>query len=87
MQRIDTLSAVSGGSIIAAYYVIEMEKRLRRSAVDRNNSANVARERLKIFDSIAKCFCKALDKNLRSRVMLFGPFCHPWLFARSFLPR
>ena len=29
MKYVHTISAVSGGSIIAAYYVIEMEKRLR----------------------------------------------------------
>ena len=85
MRRIDTISAVSGGSIIAAYYVIEMEKRLRRSGVDRKDVTAVAKERLTIFKDIAECFCRVLDKNIRSRAMVFGPFYHPLLFLRSLL--
>ena len=86
MRKIDTISAVSGGSIIAAYYVIEMEKRLRRSGVDRHDHSAVADERLRIFNEIAECFFKALDSNIRSRAIVFGPFYHPLLFVRSLLP-
>ena len=86
MRRIDTISAVSGGSIIAAYYVIEMQKRLRVRGVDRRNPSQLAKERLTIYEDIAGCFCNALDQNLRSRAIVFGPFYHPLLWLKSLLP-
>ena len=86
MRRVDTISAVSGGSIIAAYYVIEMEKRLRRDGVCRGNASEVAKARLSIFKEIAECFCDALDKNMRSRAFVFSPFYHPILFLKSLWP-
>ena len=87
MKYVHTISAVSGGSIIAAYYVIEMEKRLRqRRAELRGNPERIDEVRLQIFEEIADCFSQALDHNLRSRALVFGPFYHPVLFIKSWWP-
>ena len=87
MKYVHTISAVSGGSIIAAYYVIEMEKRLRqRRAELRENPERIDEVRLQIFEEIADCFSQALDHNLRSRALVFGPFYHPVLFIKSWWP-
>ena len=87
MKYVHTISAVSGGSIIAAYYVIEMEKHLRqRRAELRGNPERIDEVRLQIFEEIADCFSQALDHNLRSRALVFGPFYHPVLFIKSCWP-
>ena len=86
MKHIDTISAVSGGSILATYYVIEMEKRLRRHGANLRNQSDIAETRLKIFEEIAECFYRALDQNIRSRATLFSPFYHPILWLRSWWP-
>ena len=87
MKYVHTISAVSGGSIIAAYYVIEMEKRLRQ----RRKELGEQPERLdgirrQIFEEIATSFFKALDHNLRSRALVFSPFYHPILWIKSWWP-
>lgn len=87
MKYVHTISAVSGGSIIAAYYVIEMEKRLRRCRKDLAKKPDqLDKFRLEIFEEIAKCFFQALGHNLRSRAMVFSPFYHPILFIKSLWP-
>ena len=87
MKHIHTISAVSGGSIIAAYYVIEMEKRLRRRREQLTGDLDGLDEiRLEIFEEIADCFFQALDHNLRSRATVFSPFYHPLLFMKSWWP-
>ena len=87
MKHVNTISGVSGGAIIAAYYVIEMEKRLCQHQEELKKCPNKLDEvRLRIFEEIAGDFFKALDLNLRSRAMLFGPFYHPWLFIKSLWP-
>ena len=87
MKYVHTISAVSGGSIIAAYYVIEMEKRLRQRREELKKCPNKLDEvRLQIFEEIADCFFQALNHNLRSRAMVFGPFYHPILFLKSLWP-
>ena len=87
MKYIDSISAVSGGSIIAAYYVIEMEKRLRRRREELADKPDRIDEvQLQIFEEIADCFFQALDHNLRSRAMVFGVFYHPILFIKSWWP-
>ena len=86
MKRVHTISAVSGGSIIAAYYVVEMEKRLRRRRDEVKNSQKLDDVRLEIFKQIADCFFKALDHNLRSRALVFSPFYHPILWFKSLWP-
>ncbi len=87
MKYVHTISAVSGGSIIAAYYVIEMEKRLRQRREELKKCPNkLDKVRLQIFEEIADCFFQALNHNLRSRAMVFGPFYHPILFLKSLWP-
>ena len=87
MKYVHTISAVSGGSIIAAYYVIEMEKRLRQRREElADNPDRLDEIRLQIFEEIADCFFQALNHNLRSRAMVFGPFYHPILFFKSWWP-
>ena len=77
MKYVHTISAVSGGSIIAAYYVIEMEKRLRRRREElAEDPDSLDKIRLQVFEDIAGCFFQALDHNLRSRAMVFSPFYH-----------
>ena len=87
MKYVQTISAVSGGSIIAAYYVIEMEKRLRQRRKKLKKCPNKLDDiRLQIFEEIADCFFKALDHNLRSEAMVFSPFYRPHLFLKSLWP-
>ena len=87
MKYVHTISAVSGGSIIAAYYVIEMEKRLRlRRKELRGNPEELDAIRLQTFEEIAGSFFQALDHNLRSRALVFTPFYHPILWIKSWWP-
>ena len=87
MKYVHTISAVSGGSVIAAYYVIEMEKRLRRRRGNLEDKLDqLDKVRLEIFEEIADCFSRALDHNLRSRATVFSPFYHPILFIKSLWP-
>ena len=59
MKYVHTISSVSGGSIIAAYYVIEMEKRLRqRRAELRENPERIDEVRLEIFKKSLPVFSK-----------------------------
>ena len=87
MREVDVISAVSGGSIIAAYYVIEMEKRLRpRREKLKDKPDSIDTVRLKLFEDITQDFFKALDHNLRTRALIFGYFYHPLLFFKSWFP-
>ena len=87
MKCVHVVSAVSGGSIIAAYYVIEMEKRLRRRRAEvGENPERLDEIRLQTFEEIADCFFQALDHNLRSRALVFSPFYHPILWIKSLWP-
>ncbi len=87
MKYVHTISAVSGGSIIAAYYVIEMEKRLRQRRKELGEQPERLDEiRRQIFEEIATSFFKALDHNLRSRALVFSPFYHPILWIKSWWP-
>lgn len=101
MQDVSVISTVSGGSIVGAYYVVEMERRLRASReafadieaqegdpVTRNKAicAALAAARLQTFERIAEDFFLALDRNIRSRSLVFSPIHHPILFFRSLWP-
>ena len=87
MKRVHTISAVSGGSIIAAYCVIEMEKRLRKRREGLAKCMDqLDRVRLEIFEEITTCFFQAVDHDLRSRALVFSPFYHPLLFIKSLWP-
>ena len=87
MKYVHTVSAVSGGSIIASYYVIEMEKRLRARRTElAEHPEQLDEVRLEIFEEIAGSFFQALDHNLRSRALVFTPFYHPILWIKSWWP-
>ena len=76
MQHVEVMSTVSGGSILGAFYLVEMEKRLRVEP-DRN--------RLELCDAIIEDFCERLTVNFRMRALVFSPFYHPILTALSLL--
>ena len=84
MKDVAVISAVSGGSIIAAYYVCQMEQRLRRLSHSEQHDRNA---RISLFEEIAQDFLKALDHNLRSRAIIFTPYYHPWLFIKTLVSR
>jgi NTE family protein len=68
MPRVEVVSTVSGGSIIGAYYLVEMERRLR---------ANPKRNRLEACDEVINEFARLLYLNFRMRALVFYPFYHP----------
>ncbi len=82
LQDIDIISAVSGGSIIAAYYICEMERHLRELPPEKQHDTAA---RVQIFEKIAGKFLSAVDHNLRTRALIFTPFYHPWLFIKTLL--
>jgi predicted acylesterase/phospholipase RssA len=85
MKDVSVISTVSGGSIIGAYYVCEMERRLRTRRGELATKSPDA-VRLEVFEEIAAGFFRALDHNIRSRALVFAPFYHPLHFIRSFWP-
>ena len=87
MKDVNVISTVSGGSIIGAYYVCEMQKRLRKHRdVLKNDPASLDSIRLEIFEEIADDFFKVLQHNLRTRALVFSLMYHPLLFVRSLWP-
>ena len=70
MEKVEVVSTVSGGSIIGAYYLVQMERRLR---------AHKNLDRLEACDEIIREFTEQVQKNLRMRVLVFYPFFHPLL--------
>ncbi|WP_028573875.1 patatin-like phospholipase family protein [Desulfonatronovibrio hydrogenovorans] len=82
MPRVRVVSAVSGGSIISAYYLCEMERRLRFEKPENRSSRST---RVRIFEEIAHDFFQALDNNLRTRALIFTPFYYPWLFIKTLI--
>ncbi len=85
MKDVDVISTVSGGSIIGAYYVCEMQDRLRKCRSSQRPET-IDALRLEIFEKIAEKFSEALDHNLRTRTMVFPPFYHPLQFLKSLWP-
>ncbi len=87
MKYVAVVSSVSGGSIVAAYYIIEMERRLReRRAKIEQTPDLIDNVRLELFEEIAADFFTALDHNLRTRALIFSPFYHPLRFLKSLTP-
>jgi predicted acylesterase/phospholipase RssA len=84
MSDVDVISAVSGGSIVAAFYVCQMEKRLRSMEPSAWADRTV---RLALHEAIAADFLTAVDHNLRTRALIFTPFYHPWLFVKTLVLR
>ena len=87
MKKVSVISSVSGGSIIAAYYVIEMEERLRlrRDEVLKSDK-QMDKVRLELFEEITKDFFYTLDHNLRTRALIFSPFYHPVGWIKCLFP-
>jgi predicted acylesterase/phospholipase RssA len=84
MKDVDVVSTVSGGSIIGAYYLCEMEKRLREVPVARQHDPAA---RVEIFEMVATDFLRGVDENLRTRALVFTPFYHPILFLKTIFLR
>lgn len=80
MPRVAVISTVSGGSIVGAYYAIEMERYLRTVKPGSWTDREV---RCSGWEAIAGRFLEAVDHNIRSRALVFTPFYHPILFATS----
>jgi predicted acylesterase/phospholipase RssA len=78
MEKVSIVSAVSGGSIVAAYYLCEMEKQLRE-VLRRGQIPN----RVELFENIADKFMKAVAHNLRTRALIYTPQYHPILFVKA----
>jgi predicted acylesterase/phospholipase RssA len=78
MEDVSVVSAVSGGSIIAAFYLSEMEKQLREDRLLGRPS-----NRVDHFEKIAAKFLLAVDHNLRTRALIFTPWYHPILFVKT----
>ena len=70
MEKVEVVSTVSGGSIIGAYYLVQMERKLR---------ARKDLDRLQACDEIIREFTKQVQKNLRMKALVFYPFFHPVL--------
>lgn len=85
MKDVAVVSTVSGGSIIGAYYVCEMERRLRCRRDDLDDS-EIDSVRLTIFQEIAADFLNKIQRNLRTRALVFSPFFHPIMFLKSLWP-
>jgi predicted acylesterase/phospholipase RssA len=78
MENVSVVSAVSGGSIIAAFYLSEMEKQLRADRLEGRPS-----DRVVLFENIAEKFLKAVDHNLRTRALIYTPRFHPIRFVKT----
>jgi len=78
MEDVSVVSAVSGGSIIAAFYLSEVEKQLREDRL-----LGRASNRVEMFEKIAKKFLLAVDHNLRTRALIYTPWFHPILFVKT----
>ena len=76
MEKVEVVSTVSGGSIIGAYYLVAMERKLR---------AQSNLDRLTACDQIIQEFSAVVSKNLRMRALVFFPFFHPLLMALKLL--
>src|SRR5438067_3951731 len=59
MKDVDVVSTVSGGSIIGAYYLCEMETRLREVPVARQHDPAA---RVEIFEMVATDFLRGVDE-------------------------
>jgi predicted acylesterase/phospholipase RssA len=84
MKDVNVISAVSGGSVLAAFYACEMENQLRRSEVTDWDDPTT---RMTAYKAVAKKFLNKVDLNMRSRALLFTPFYHLPLFLYSLLSR
>jgi hypothetical protein len=68
MERVEVISSVSAGALSAAYYLVEIERRLR---------ANPYRSRLSACDDVINSFCTTIGGDLAGRAGRFGLLHHP----------
>ena len=93
MKYVDTISAVSGGAIIASYYQLIMKEELaKRLTQDPKNCKDCERDinkhRMEIYDKIHCAFVRNIVySNIRSRSLLFGLFYYPHRFLRALFIR
>lgn len=85
MPNVNVISAVSGGSILAAFYACEMENQLRELVRD-NDWLNYD-NRMRAYKNVAQQFLSKVDLNMRSRALVFTPFYHLPLFLYSVISR
>ena len=81
LRHIEVLSCVSGGSIVGAYYYLEVKKLLE------NASGRISQDKyIQAVDRVAKYFLDGVQKNIRTRIafnvidnlrMLFQPRFSP----------
>ncbi|MGQ4806739.1 hypothetical protein NKDENANG_00074 [Candidatus Entotheonellaceae bacterium PAL068K] len=76
MPKVEVMSTVSGGSIIGAYYLVQMEKKQR---------ANATLNRLEACDEIINEFAAEVGRNFRMQALVFYPFYHPVKFLLRLL--
>ena len=81
MEKVDVVSCVSGGSIIGAFYLLEMEKYLQEA-----RCKNTKPRRIDLFEKIARDFISLIQKDIRSRALVFSPFFHPLEWMKSLMP-
>jgi len=72
LRHVEVISAVSGGSIIAALYYLHLKRLLESTPDDRIDDADYVR----ILQTIEADFLKAVEKNLRMRT--FSSFAANW---------
>ena len=84
MPEISVISSVSGGSIVAAYYVRRMEDLLRSLPP---GQVPTTENRVDFFERIADEFLEATDHNLRTRALVYTPFFHFPSFVKTLLSR
>jgi predicted acylesterase/phospholipase RssA len=84
MQDVNIISAVSGGSILAAFYACEMENQLRKYEPHQWREPAI---RIEAYKEVAKRFLDKVDLNMRSRALVFTPFYHLPLFLYSIISR
>ncbi len=84
MPEISVISSVSGGSIVAAYYVRRMEDLLRSLPP---GQVPTTENRVDFFERIADEFLEATDHNLRTRALVYTPFFHFPSFVKTLVSR
>ncbi len=66
LRHVEALSCVSGGSILGAYYYLEVRNLLERKRDDEIEAADY----VEIVERLIDNFCAGVEKNIRTRVVL-----------------
>ncbi len=65
LRTVETLSTVSGGSIVGAHYYLEVQERLQEA----RDSAITREDYIQLVDRVLKRFLKGVQRNLRTRAL------------------